>query len=95
MQQGDFYASERSVLVDRDGSVRIELVGSDGATTVLKQETALMAGELIDAAVMDTRELAEFIDAQLEDAKAQDVLFSLHLKATMMKVSDPISSASW
>ena len=90
MDGGDFYGSEKSVTVEHAGNVRIELIGTDGVTTVLKDKTALIEGEVIDAAVMDTRRLAQFIDDQIDDAKAKDVLFSLHLKATMMKVSDPI-----
>ncbi|WP_036194654.1 NADP-dependent isocitrate dehydrogenase [Lysobacter concretionis] len=90
MEGGDFYGSEQSVLIDHAGSVRIELAGNDGSTTVLKEKTAVQAGELIDASVMSATALAGFIDAQIADAKARDVLFSLHLKATMMKVSDPI-----
>ncbi|HET8819827.1 MAG TPA: NADP-dependent isocitrate dehydrogenase [Xanthomonadaceae bacterium] len=90
MDAGDFYGSEQSARLDAPGTVRIELVGDDGVTTVLKDGIALQDNEVIDAAVMDTRLLAEFIDAQIEDAKARGVLFSLHLKATMMKVSDPI-----
>ncbi|MEB1527670.1 NADP-dependent isocitrate dehydrogenase [Xanthomonas sp. WHRI 7945] len=90
MDAGDFYGSERSVLIEQAGSVRIELVGNDGTTTVLKDKTAVQAGEIIDAAVMSKRALASFVQAQIADAKQQGVLFSLHLKATMMKVSDPI-----
>ncbi|MGV8941896.1 MAG: NADP-dependent isocitrate dehydrogenase [Lysobacter sp.] len=90
MDGGDFYGSEQSVLIDHAGSVRIELVGNDGETTVLKAKTTLQPGELIDASVMSAKALAGFIDAQIADAKQRDVLFSLHLKATMMKVSDPI-----
>ncbi|XQA72944.1 NADP-dependent isocitrate dehydrogenase [Xanthomonas sacchari] len=90
MDAGDFYGSERSALIEQAGSVRIELVGKDGAVTVLKEKTTVQAGELIDAAVMSKRALAAFVQAQIADAKQQGVLFSLHLKATMMKVSDPI-----
>ncbi|WP_460833507.1 NADP-dependent isocitrate dehydrogenase [Lysobacter humi (ex Lee et al. 2017)] len=90
MDGGDFYGSEKSTTVADATTVRIEFVGADGATRVLKEKTALQAGEVIDAAVLSTTRLAAFIDAQIEDAKAQGVLFSLHLKATMMKVSDPI-----
>lgn len=90
MDAGDFYGSERSALIEQAGSVRIELVGKDSAVTVLKEKTAVQAGELIDAAVMSKRALAAFVQAQIADAKQQGVLFSLHLKATMMKVSDPI-----
>ncbi|GAB6195331.1 NADP-dependent isocitrate dehydrogenase [Lysobacter xanthus] len=90
MDEGDFYGSERSVTVDAPTDVRIEFVGAHGGSQVLKAKTSLAAGEVIDAAVMSTSKLAAFIDAQIADAKAQGVLFSLHLKATMMKVSDPI-----
>ncbi len=90
MAHGDFRANERSVTVSSAGDVRIELVGDDGTTTVLKERTPLLAGEVIDATVMSRQALVEFLRAQVADAKAQGVLFSLHLKATMMKVSDPI-----
>ncbi|HWU68445.1 MAG TPA: NADP-dependent isocitrate dehydrogenase, partial [Stenotrophobium sp.] len=90
MDGGDFYGSEKSVTVEHAGSVRIEWFGKDGSQVVLKPKTTLLAGEIIDAAVMSRRALAAFIDAQIADAKKQGVLFSLHLKATMMKVSDPI-----
>ena len=90
MDSGDFFGSERSTTVESATDVRIELVGDDGQATVLKPKVSLQAGEVIDAATMDTRKLAEFVDAQIDDAKARGVLFSLHLKATMMKVSDPI-----
>ncbi|HSM10769.1 MAG TPA: NADP-dependent isocitrate dehydrogenase [Lysobacter sp.] len=90
MDAGDFYGSERSALVEQAGSVRIEFSGADGATKVLKPKVAVQAGEVIDAAVMSAGALSDFLDAQIADAKSRDVLFSLHLKATMMKVSDPI-----
>ncbi|HEY4555027.1 MAG TPA: NADP-dependent isocitrate dehydrogenase, partial [Lysobacter sp.] len=90
MDDGDFYGSERSVTVERAGNVRIELVGADGTITVLKEKTALQVGEIIDAATMSAAALNAFLDTQINDARAQGVLFSLHLKATMMKVSDPI-----
>ncbi|WP_243040043.1 NADP-dependent isocitrate dehydrogenase [Dyella sedimenti] len=90
MDGGDFYGSEKSVVVPKATSVKIEWFGKDGASKVLKEKTALKDGEIIDASVMSRKALASFIDAQIEDAKRQGVLFSLHLKATMMKVSDPI-----
>ncbi|MBB5016457.1 NADP-dependent isocitrate dehydrogenase [Rehaibacterium terrae] len=90
MAEGDFYGSERSATLTQDGTLRIELVAGDGTITVLKDKLAVQAGEVVDAAALSTRKLADFVDAQIEDARAQDVLFSLHLKATMMKVSDPI-----
>jgi len=90
MESGDFYGSEQSVTVKDAGSVRIELTDAAGKTTVLKEKVALQAGEVIDSAVMSAAALRQFIAEQIDDAKAQGVLFSLHLKATMMKVSDPI-----
>ena len=90
MDGGDFYGSEKSTVVEKAGNVRIEWFGKDGSDVVLKPKIALLAGEIIDAAVMSRKALAAFIDAQIKDAKQQGVLFSLHLKATMMKVSDPI-----
>ncbi|MDX6232522.1 MAG: isocitrate dehydrogenase, partial [Nocardioidaceae bacterium] len=89
MDHGDFRSNERSVTVAAPTDVRIELVAS-GETTVLKPSTPLLAGEVIDATVMSKRALVDFLTAQIADAKARGVLFSIHLKATMMKVSDPI-----
>jgi isocitrate dehydrogenase len=90
MDGGDFYGSEKSAVVAKATNVRIEWFGKDGSSKVLKEKTPLKDGEIIDAAVMSRKALAAFIDAQIADAKSQGVLFSLHLKATMMKVSDPI-----
>ncbi|MGE8224528.1 MAG: NADP-dependent isocitrate dehydrogenase [Stenotrophomonas sp.] len=90
MDGGDFYGSEKSATVANAGSLKIELVQNDGNTVVLKAKTAVKAGEIVDASVMNRKALAAFVDAQIADAKEQGVLFSLHLKATMMKVSDPI-----
>ncbi|MDO7911464.1 NADP-dependent isocitrate dehydrogenase [Pseudomonas sp. 22-AL-CL-001] len=90
MESGDFYGSEKAALIDADGSLRIELVGKNGSSTVLKEKTAVNAGEVVDCAVMSRKALKAFIAQQIEDAKASGVLFSVHLKATMMKVSDPI-----
>jgi isocitrate dehydrogenase len=90
MDSGDFYGSEKSALIAEAGNVQIALVGADGKATVLKEKTAVKAGEIIDAAVMSKKALRQFLEAQVVDAKAKDVLFSVHLKATMMKVSDPI-----
>jgi isocitrate dehydrogenase len=90
MSNGDFYGSEKSALIAQAGNVKIELCAADGSKTVLKEKTAVKAGEIIDAAVMSRNALRSFIEAQVVDAKAQGVLFSIHLKATMMKVSDPI-----
>ncbi|MGO4701642.1 NADP-dependent isocitrate dehydrogenase [Dyella sp. 2RAB6] len=90
MDGGDFYGSEKSATVAQATSVKIEWTGKDGKSTVLKDKTAISAGEIIDAAVMSRKALAAFVDAQVAAAKQEGVLFSLHLKATMMKVSDPI-----
>ena len=90
MSEGDFYASEKAALIEAPGSVKIELIAQDGTTTVLKEKTAVQAGEIIDCSVMSKKALREFVAAEIEDAKKQGVLFSVHLKATMMKVSDPI-----
>jgi len=90
MEQGDFYGSEKSTTVADAGNLQISLVGKDGKTTVLKEKVAVKAGEIIDTAVMSKKALCQFLEAQVADAKAKGVLFSVHLKATMMKVSDPI-----
>lgn len=90
MPADDFYGSEKSVTVAEATDVKIEFVGADGSTKVLKEKTSLLAGEIIDASVMNIAALKSFIAKEIEDAKANGVLFSLHMKATMMKVSDPI-----
>ena len=90
MSAGDFYGSERSAVVERAGALVIELVTAGGATQVLKPKTSVLVGEVIDAAVMSRRRLREYFEAEIDDAKAKGLLLSLHVKATMMKVSDPI-----
>ena len=90
MGQDDFFSNEKSVTVPAATTVRIEFVGADGATKVLKDKTTLKAGEIIDATRMSRKALVAFYERQIAKAKADGVLFSLHLKATMMKVSDPI-----
>lgn len=90
MDNGDFYGSEKSSLIEAAGAVKIELIGKDGSTTVLKDKTSVLAGEIIDCAVMSKKALRAFVAREIEDAKKLGVLFSVHLKATMMKVSDPI-----
>lgn len=90
MTAGDFYGSELSVTASAAGAVKIQLRKADGSVVVLKEKTTLKAGEIIDAAVMSKSALRQFIAEQIADAKAKGVLFSVHLKATMMKVSDPI-----
>ena len=89
MNGGDFYSNEKSVTLTEATDARIEFVGQDGKTTVLKPKLSLQTGEVIDATYMSRRALREFLEAQIEDAKKQGVLFSIHLKATMMKISDP------
>lgn len=90
MNGGDFRSNEQSVTINSAGTVRIEHVSSRGQTTVLKSSVALQAGEIIDATKMEKAKLLSFLEAQISDAKAKGILFSLHMKATMMKVSDPI-----
>ncbi len=90
MNGGDFYANEKSVEVADADTVRIEHVAEDGTITVLKEKTELLPKEVIDATVMNKKALVSFLDEQVERAKKDGVLFSLHMKATMMKVSDPI-----
>ncbi len=90
MSEGDFYSSEQSVVIETAGDVKIEFTGDDGETHVLKEQTPVLAGEVIDATVMSCNALRIFFEQAMQDAKAQGVLLSLHLKATMMKVSDPI-----
>jgi isocitrate dehydrogenase len=90
MDDGDFFSSEKSVVISNAGDVKIEHVNSAGERTILKEKTTVELGEVIDATVMRCGALNEFYEAQMQDAKAKGVLMSLHLKATMMKVSDPI-----
>jgi isocitrate dehydrogenase len=90
MGQNDFFSNEQSVTVSDATNVRIEFVAADGAVKVLKEKTLLKAGEIIDGTVMNKKALVAFLEKQIAAAKEQGVLFSLHLKATMMKVSDPI-----
>ena len=90
MDGGDFYESEKSHVMERADTVRIELAREDGSTTVLKDGLALLEGEVLDASVMNRAALRAFLAREIEDAREQGVLFSLHMKATMMKVSDPI-----
>ncbi|WP_406306692.1 NADP-dependent isocitrate dehydrogenase [Streptomyces sp. NBC_00885] len=90
MGAGDFRSTEKSAVIADAGSLRIELAGDDGSTTVLRDSVPVLAGEVVDASVMRVAELREFLTAQIARAKAEGVLFSVHLKATMMKVSDPI-----
>ena len=90
MDHGDFYSNEKSVTVPNAGEVKIEFIDNNGSTTVLKEKTTLLDGEIIDATIMSKNALLDFLKEQIEDAKNKNVLFSIHMKATMMKVSDPI-----
>ena len=90
MSAGDFRSNEQSVTIAADTSLRIEHEAIDGTVSVLKESVPVLAGEIVDSAFMDVAALLEFLNAQIEDARSSGVLFSLHMKATMMKVSDPI-----
>ncbi|KRB43804.1 NADP-dependent isocitrate dehydrogenase [Terrabacter sp. Root181] len=90
MAAHDFRHNETSVVLSADDTLRVELVGADGSTTVLKESIPVLAGEVVDATFMDVAKLRDFLSEQVQRAKAEGVLFSVHLKATMMKVSDPI-----
>jgi len=89
MSGGDFRSNEKSVTIPAATTAKIEFVGADGKTTVLKDKIALQAGEVLDATFMSVKALRKFLEEQIEDAKRKGVLFSLHMKATMMKISDP------
>lgn len=90
MSKGDFRHNEQSVTIENEGSVNIVLKGNDGAEHVLKDSISVLKGEIIDASVLEKKALLSFLKEQVQDAKDKNVLFSLHMKATMMKVSDPI-----
>jgi isocitrate dehydrogenase len=90
MTANDFRSDETSAVIDKDGALRVELVAADGTSTVLRESVKVLAGEVVDATAMHVAALEEFLAAQIAWARADGVLFSVHLKATMMKVSDPI-----
>ena len=90
MGAGDFRSNEKSITIESDGVLKIVHVSDDGTETVLKESVAVLAGEVVDASVMNCAKLQAFLKGQIAEAKTQNVLFSLHMKATMMKVSDPI-----
>jgi isocitrate dehydrogenase len=90
MKGGDFFANEKSITVAKAGDVKVQFIDQKGSVTVLKEKTALLPGEIIDATYMSKKALVKFLEEQVKDAKAKNVLFSLHMKATMMKISDPI-----
>ncbi|MDD3004628.1 NADP-dependent isocitrate dehydrogenase [Flavobacterium sp.] len=90
MSEGDFYGSEKSVTIDKQKNYSIRLLGTDGKIKILKEPSPLVSGEIIDSAVLKIDVLKDFISKEIEEAKSKGILFSVHLKATMMKVSDPI-----
>ncbi|MDO6720158.1 NADP-dependent isocitrate dehydrogenase [Psychrosphaera sp. 1_MG-2023] len=90
MKDGDFFENEKSATIANDGSLKVELVATDGSVTVLKESIPVLAKEIVDGTFLSVKKLQEFLTAEIADAKASGVLFSAHLKATMMKVSDPI-----
>ena len=90
MDADDFRSTETSAVIAEAGSLRIELASSDGTTTVLRESVPVLAGEVVDASVLRVGPLHQFLDAQSARAKAEGILFSVHLKATMMKISDPV-----
>jgi len=90
MEAGDFFHNEKSVTLNKAESVSIQFIGENKSTFLFKKNISLLKGEIIDATVLSKKALVSFLETQIADAKAQDVLFSLHMKATMMKVSDPI-----
>ena len=90
MRKGDFYSSEKSTVIEKAGNVRIELLKPNGEIQILKEKTAVIEGEVIDGMFMSIKALRQFFEEQMEDAKNTNLLFSLHVKATMMKVSHPI-----
>ena len=90
MDDGDFYSSEQSAVIDGAGNLRIEYESADGEKRVLREQVPVLTGEVVDATRMSCSALRDFLAREIDDAKQQDVLLSLHLKATMMKVSDPI-----
>ena len=90
MESSDFYENEKSITMEKAGNVKIEFIDKAGKVTVLKEKLALQAGEILDGTFMSAKALRKFIQEQIDDAKAKGVLFSVHLKATMMKISDPI-----
>ena len=90
MKDGDFYGNEKSIVMDKEQDVRFEFVDANGNVTVLKEKLHMLKDEVLDATFMSVKDLREFIEEGIQDAKAKDILYSIHLKATMMKVSDPI-----
>ncbi len=90
MPDGDFVSNEKSITLNQKGNVRIEFTSKSGNKTILKEKTAVLEGEIIDATALSKKKLIQFLEEQMNDAKEKGILFSVHMKATMMKVSDPI-----
>ena len=90
MDEGDFFHNEKSVCLQNDTKVRVELHKNDGSISVLKDRISLLSKEIIDSSVMSKKALLSFLEREIQDAKDSSILLSLHMKATMMKVSDPI-----
>ena len=90
MKHGDFFHNEKSVTLKNDDTISIQFIGENNNTIILKESLPLLSGEIIDASILSKNALLNFLDEQITDAKAKNILFSLHMKATMMKVSDPI-----
>ncbi len=90
MKTGDFYANEKSITLEKDTTAKIQFISNDGKVQVLKNNLNLLKGEILDGTMMSKKALLTFLENEIKDAKSKDVLFSLHMKATMMKVSDPI-----
>ncbi|MEX7542201.1 NADP-dependent isocitrate dehydrogenase, partial [Acinetobacter baumannii] len=90
MEEGDFYHGEKSMTLDRPRNVKMELITNSGKSIVLKPKVALQEGEIIDSMFMSKKALCDFYEKQLDDCREAGILFSLHVKATMMKVSHPI-----
>ena len=94
MTDGDFFSSEKSFVADKDMDVKIEYLGADGTTKTLKEKVSLLAGEVMDSSRMSVKALREYFEKEISECKDQGILLSLHMKATMMKVSDPIIFAT-
>ncbi len=90
MTEGDFYGNEKSIVSERDDTLKIEFTGADGTSEILKDNIAVLKDEIVDGTFMSKKTLRKFFDEQIKDAKSKNLLFSLHMKATMMKVSDPV-----
>jgi isocitrate dehydrogenase len=90
MTEGDFYGNEKAVICERDDSLKVEFIDQKGTSEILKDNIDVLKGEIVDGTFMSKKILREFFAQEIKDAEQKDILFSLHLKATMMKVSDPV-----